>query len=433
MERNNPKVVRAWCLYDWANSVYNLVITSTIFPIYYISVTTVNDSDLVDFFGFSVPNTVLYSYSLSFSFLVIALLQPLLSGVADTVGNKKIFMKFFTYLGSGACIALYFFTGQNVEFGITASVLASIGYGGALVFYNSFLPEIVTFDRFDRVSARGFSYGYVGSVLLLIFNLVMIQQPAWFGLQEGDLPARIAFLTVGIWWIGFSQITFYFLPNQTSERRAHGHYLAKGYHEIQKVYRSLTDLPQLKKFLASFFFYSIGVQTIMYLAATFGDKEIKLSPSKLIMTVLIIQLVGVLGSWLFARVSERRGNKFSLMVMIMIWILICVAAYYTYTEYQFFALAFAAGMVMGGIQSLSRATYSKLIPKNTIDHASYFSFYEVTYNISIVIGTFCYGLIEHWTGSMRYSALALGMFFIIGLLFLYRVSVPRVSEEAATI
>jgi len=429
MKLNNPKVIRAWCVYDWANSVYNLVITSTIFPIYYISVTTIEGSDLVKFFGFSVPNTVLYSYSLSFSFLVIAFMQPFLSGIADSAGNKKSFMKAFTYLGSISSISLYFFSGSNVEFGITASVLASVGYGGALVFYNSFLPEISTFDQYDRVSAKGFSYGYLGSVLLLIFNLAMIQKPEWFGLSEGSLPARISFLTVGIWWLGFAQITFHYLPGNIYKREVKKNYLSVGYREIRKVWRSLDELPELKKFLISFFFYSIGVQTIMYLAATFGDKELQLSAGKLIITVLIIQLVAIVGSYIFAKISEVRGNRFSLIIMILIWILVSVAAFYTYTDYQFFALAFTAGMVMGGIQSLSRSTYSKLIPSNTIDHTSYFSFYDVTFNLSIVIGTFFYGLIEHWTGSMRYSALALGGFFIIGLIFLVNVSIPRSSEE----
>lgn len=430
MELNNPKIIRAWCVYDWSNSVYNLVITSTIFPIYYISVTTTTGSDLVSFFGFSVPNTVLYSYSLSFSFLVIALLQPLLAGIADSVGNKKSFMRAFTYLGSISCISLYFFSGENIEFGIACSVLASIGYGGALVFYNSFLPEIASFDRYDQVSARGFSYGYVGSVLLLVFNLVMIQKPEWFGMVEGSLPARISFLTVGIWWIGFSQITFYYLPANVYKQSVKRNYLVSGYAELRKVLRSLKGLPELRKFLLSFFFYSIGVQTIMYLAATFGDKELHLSSGKLIITVLIIQLVAVFGSYLFAKISEYRGNRFSLLTMIVIWIGVCIAAFYTYTDYEFFALAFSAGLVMGGIQSLSRATYSKLIPADTIDHASYFSFYEVTFNLSIVVGTFSYGFIEHWTGSMRYSALALGGFFIVGMFFLWNVTIPRKSQEA---
>ena len=430
MELNNPRVIKAWCLYDWANSVYNLVITSTIFPVYYIAVTTSGDSDLVNFFGFSLPNTVLYSYSLSFSFLVVAAMQPILSGIADYSGNKKNFMKYFTWLGGLSCICLFFFDGENVEFGITCSVFASIGYGGALVFYNSYLPEIATYDQYDTISAKGFSYGYIGSVLLLIFNLVMIQKPEWFGLTPGNLPAKISFLTVGVWWIGFAQITFYNLPENTQSKKIMMQHLLNGYNEIRKVWFSLAQLPDLKKYLRSFFFYNTGVQTIMYLAATFGSKELELSAVKLIMSVLIIQLVAIPGSFLFARLSNKSGNRFSLSTMVIMWIFICIAAYLVQNEFQFYALAFSVGLIMGGIQSLSRATFTKLMPANTIDHASYFSFYSVTYNISTVIGTFAFGFIEQLTGSMRNSALSLGGFFVIGFILLLQVRIPRSEKEA---
>ncbi|MCZ6521314.1 MAG: MFS transporter, partial [Bacteroidetes bacterium] len=325
------------------------------------------------------------------------------------------------------------FDGQNIEYGIICSVLASIGYSGSLVFYNSFLPEIATYDRYDRISARGFSYGYIGSVILLVFNLLMIEKPGWFGLEAGTLPAKISFLTVGLWWIGFSQITFKYLPAGVSKNRVLKEYIFKGYREVRIVLKSLEELPSLKKFLLSFFFYNTGVQTVMYLAASFGDKELKLSAGKLIGTILIIQIVAILGSYLFARLSEARGNKFSINTMVIIWVLICVSAYFVGNENEFYALAFAVGLVMGGIQALSRATYAKLIPSNTIDHASYFSFYDVTYNVSIVLGTLSYGLIEHWTGSMRNSTLALGGFFLIGLVFLLKVRIPKSEKEAYTI
>ncbi len=429
---NNKKVVNAWCMFDWANSVYSLVITSAIFPTYYSSVTKALDgSDMVNFFGMEVVNSVLYSYALSFSFLVVAAILPLLSGIADYSGKKKFFMGMFTYLGSFSCIGLFFFTGPNIELGIIFSVMASIGYSGSLVFYNSYLPEIVSSDRFDIVSAKGFSFGYIGSVLLLIVNLVMVQMPEMFGLGDGGFAARVSFLTVGLWWMGFAQISFYYLPSNPFNRKVTGEYLTKGYAEIRKVWRSLEGLPDLKKFLTSFFFYNTGVQTVMYLAVLFGTKELALEDSKLILSVLVIQLVAIGGSYLFAKVSEARGNKYSLSTMIVIWVLICVAAYFTVNEYQFYGLAFVVGMVMGGIQALSRATYSKLIPDSTIDHASYFSFYDVTYNVSIVVGTFSYGAIEHLTGSMRNSALALGIFFILGFYFLRKVTIMNKQVDDA--
>jgi len=428
---NNPRVIRAWCMYDWANSVYSLVITSAIFPVYFQAVTTQsNGVDIVNFFGFEVVNSVLYSYSLSFSFLILAPLLPLLSGTADYLGNKKLFMKVFVYIGGLACIGLFFFDETNLEWGIICSIFASIGYAGSLVFYDAFLPEIVTADNYDRTSARGYSMGYYGSVILLVLNLVIIQ--FWEPLQfpnEGT-AVRFAFLLVGLWWIGFAQITFYGLPEKPNQQKASGKILLNGYRELRKVWNSLVHYPNLKKYLLAYFFFNMGVQTVMYMAATFGSKELKLDDTKLILTVLIIQLVASLGAMLFARISGLRGNKFTLMLMIGMWIVICYGAYLTRSETEFFILAFFVGIVMGGIQSLSRATYSKLIPSATVDHASYFSFFDVTFNLSLVGGTFSYGLVEHLTGSMRNSTIALMLFFIIGMAILSRVAITNQEHKS---
>jgi MFS transporter, UMF1 family len=423
---NDPKIIRAWTMYDWANSVYSLVITTAIFPVYYNAVTKNPDgSDIVFFFGYPISNTVLYSYSLSLSFLIVAPLLPLLSGIADYIGNKKVFMKFFVYLGGSACIGLYFFTGSNIEWGILCSILASIGYAGSLVFYDAFLPEIATEDKFDVVSAKGYSMGYYGSVLLLIVNLLMITFWATIGFPNEQAAVRFSFLLVGVWWIGFSQIAFVRLPDSRSAQKKGGRFVFNGYHELKKVWVSLRNFPNLKRYLVSYFFFNMGVQTVMYLASNFGIKELKLPDDRLILAMLIIQLIGSLGAYLFAGFSKRRGNKIALLTMISIWIVICILAYFTTTEYEFYGIAVIVGLVMGGIQSLSRATYSKLIPSNSIDHASYFSFFDVTFTLSIVFGTFSYGLIEHITGSMRNSTLALGTFFIIGMLLLSRVTVTN--------
>jgi UMF1 family MFS transporter len=423
---NKNKVQCAWSMYDWANSVYSLVITSTIFPVYYNSVTTgIDGSDRVNFFGWEVVNTVLYSYSIAFSFFIIAIFSPLLSGIADASGKKLAFMKFFAYLGSISCIGLFFFDGDNLEFGIMCSVLASIGYAGSIVFYNAYLPEIAEEHEYDFLSARGFALGYIGSVILLVFNLLMIQFPEWFGVPEGSFPARFSFLITGIWWAGFSQIPFRILPKNPYKKKIENKFLLKGYEEIRRVFLQVKKIPVMKRYLASFFFYSMGVQTVMYLAASFGDKELGLPGDQLILTVLIIQFVAIGGSYLFAFISKILGNKISLMIMVFIWIGICGAAYYVYSVYEFYALAFVVGMVMGGIQSLSRSTFSKLIPVETTEHASFFSFYDVTEKLAIVIGTFTYGAIEQWTGSMRNSAVSLGFFFLVGLGFLLLVSIPK--------
>ncbi|MBL7865520.1 MAG: MFS transporter [Cyclobacteriaceae bacterium] len=426
---NNPRIINAWCVYDWANSVYSLVITSAIFPVYYQAVTTGADgSDQVSFFGFTLANSVLYSYALSFAFLVVAPLLPLLSGIADYAGRKKTFMKLFVYIGGLGCMGLYFFEGPNIEWGILCSVLASLGYAGSVVFYDAFLPEIASEDRMDAVSARGYSMGYYGGVVLLIINLVMIMNWNTFGFSSEGMATRFAFLMVGLWWIGFAQYTFAVLP-ETRRASSGKRLLFHGYHELIKVWKSFASHKDIGRYLGAYFFFNMGVQTVMYMAATFGSKELKLEDGKLIVTVLLIQLVGAIGAHLFARISRARGNKATLVIMIISWIGICLLAYWVTTEYEFYVIAVLVGTVMGGIQSLSRATYAKLIPASSIDNASYFSFFDVTFNLSIVCGTFSYGLIEHLTGSMRNSTLALAVFFIIGLILLRRVESKSLSPR----
>ncbi|RAK00245.1 UMF1 family MFS transporter [Larkinella arboricola] len=427
--KNNPRVINAWCLYDWANSVHSLVIVSSIFPVYF-SATALNNTggNVIDFLGFSVKNSVLFSYAVSVSFLLIALLSPFSSALADYSGRKKSFMQFFCLLGSVSCSLLYFFTQETTTFAVFCFILSLVGWGGSIVFYNSYLPEIVTEDQIDRVSARGFTMGYIGSVLLMVFNLTMILFPQWYGGMSGAMASRISFLTVGIWWLGFSQLSFRYLPDAERRRAAEtsGNWLFNGFRELKKVYAQVQKQALLKKFLLAFFVYNMAVQTVMYIATIFGSDELKLPAQSLIITILLIQLIAIPGAILFARLSGRFGNVYALMMAVTVWIGICVGAYYVQTEYQFYALAVLVGLVMGGIQALSRATYSKLIPGDTQETASYFSFYDVTEKLSIVIGTLMYGLIEQVTGSMRNSVLALLALFVVGLLLLWRIPSQKV-------
>jgi UMF1 family MFS transporter len=348
-----------------------------------------------------------------------------LSGIADYVGRKKLFLKIFMYLGSASCISLYFFDGSNIEFGVICSVLASLGFSGSLVFYNAFLPEIVSRDKFDSVSARGYSFGYVGSVILLIICLVLITFYDFFGFNNSALATRFTFLLVGIWWIVFSQITFINVPEVVKNQKISFSILSYGINELIKVWNYLKNVRNLKLFLFSFFFYSMGVQTVMLIASYFGDKELNLDQNKLILTVLIIQIVAIFGAYFFAYISKNKGNKFSLIIMNILWIIICVSAYFIQDENQFYLLATTVGLVMGGIQSLSRSTFSKLIPIEIEDNASFFNFYAISYNISIVLGTFSYGYIEQLTGSMRISTLVLASYFLIGLVILFFVKIRK--------
>ena len=435
MEKGNKKVITAWTFYDWANSVYNLVITATILPIYYKAVTITEDangneiSNMVHFMGMDFKNTTLYDLSIAFANLVVAAIIPLLSGIADYGGSKKRFMQFFCYLGAISCSMLYFFTRDHLGLGIFFMVLACIGFWGSLVFYNAFLPEIAESSEQDKVSARGFAMGYVGSSILLIFNLMMVQKPEWFGITNAGVATRISFLTVGVWWIGFAQIPFFFLPGKTGSSVKRENFFMKGYQELRKVWNELKHNPRLKSYLLAFSVYNMGVQTVMLVATLFGASEIKMKTGELITTILIIQFVAMFGAYLFSFVSKKIGNIKTLMVAVFIWIGACVGTYFfCYTPTDFFVVAGFVGLVMGGIQSLSRSTYSKMLP-DTKDHASYFSFYDVTEKICIVLGMATFGIINELSSGMRKPIIMLIVFFIAGFILLMRIPKEQSTEN----
>lgn len=419
LTKNDKKTIRAWAFFDWANSAYNLVITSTIFPAYYVAITANKATgDRVTFFGKSFVNTALSDYALATAYLIVAILLPILTSIADYQGNKKIFMKCFTWLGALSCACLFFFKLSDLEFGIICFALAAIGYTGGFVFYNSYLPEIATLDMQDKVSAKGFTYGYVGSVLLQIVCFIFVLFPKQFGLNAGS-AAQLSFLLVGIWWIGFAYIPFTVLPKGSPNAQSHHKNIIKGgFIELSNVWRKVKQMPLLKRYLPAFFFYSMGVQTIMLVAASFGAKLLNLPTAKLITVVLIIQLVAIAGANLMSQLSEKYGNVPVLSVVVLVWIGVCIGAFFITTATQFYIMAAVVGLVMGGVQSLSRSTYSKYLPQDIPDTASFFSFYDVTEKLAIVGGMFSFGFIEELTGSMRNSALMLCIFFIIGLILL---------------
>ena len=427
MQKNNPRIINAWCMYDWANSVHNLVITASVFPVYFSATALATDGgDVIDFFGIQVKNTVLFSWSVSCSFLLIALLIPFCTAIADYTGRKKTFMKFFCYLGAVSSACLFFFKRDTLELSVLAFMTSLIGWSGSIVFYNSFLPEIATEENYDRFSARGFALGYLGAVVLLLFNLSMIMFPAWYGIVDKSLPARLSFLSVGIWWVVFAQIPFRRLPNNVYNRKTEGSWIFNGFKKLGIVFRQLQKQILLPRYLIAFFIFNMGVQTVMYVATLFGANELKLPPKSLITTILLIQIIGIAGSYFFSWLSGKLGNIYALMIGVATWIGICTAAYFVTKEEEFYMLAATVGMVMGGIQALSRATYTKLIPDDTKDTASYFSFYDVTEKISLVLGTFTFGFIEAITGSMRNSILALLVYFVIGLFLLARIPSQKV-------
>ena len=427
MQTASKKVVNGWAMYDWANSVYNLVITSTIFPAYYEAVTgDGNENTLIDKIkigNYEFSNTALYNYILAIAFVIVAIMSPILSSIADYRGNKKQFLRFFCTMGSLSCASLYFFDSDHIMGGLISVIIACVGFWSSLVFYNSYLPEIAAPEDRDRISAKGFMMGYIGSVLLQIICFVFVLKPELFGIKVGK-ASQISFLLVGVWWVSFGWLAISRLPQSKGVKGAHSkNLITQGYKELHKVWIELKTQPLLKQFLVSFFFYNMGVQTVMLAATLYGKSELNIPTTNLIIAILIIQLVAIPGAHLMAKLASKWGNFNTLMIAILIWIGGCIIGYYLPRNglLPFYCLSIIVGFVMGGIQSVSRSTYSKLMPE-THDTTSYFSFYDVTEKVAIVIGMFSFGFINEITGSQRNSVLALCIFFIIGFVLLYRTS-----------
>ena len=424
IQKNIPKVVNAWKFYDWANSVHSLVIASAVFPIYYGAVTLSNTDSPRKFMGFQ-PEAA-FNFSLAICFFIIILLSPVLSSIADTIGNKKKFLQFFCYLGSLSCMGMYFFTEDRIGLGLLLNILAGLGYWGSMVFYNSYLPEIVTEDRMDKVSAQGFMWGYIGSVILLVFCLVLIQV---IGKENPGFYTRLSFALVGLWWMGFAQFTFRNIPSNPYDKKIPTHIFKSSFQELYKVWKEVNQYRQLRIFLGSFFFYSLGMQTIFLVAALFGQTEIGLPTEKLIITILLIQLEAILGAWLFSFLSGKIGNRNTLLIGIFIWVIVCVIGYLIRkedpnVEMQFYIMAALVGLVMGGIQALSRSTYAKLLPE-TEDHTTYFSFYDIFEKLALCLGLFLFGLIIELTNGMKVSTITMGLSFIISFVIMCFLRMPK--------
>ena len=428
LERGSKKLINAWAFYDWANSVYTLVISTAVFPIYYSSMASsfANIEGKIVFLGALWNPTTLYDYTLAFSFLIVAFISPILSGIADYTGDKLKFLKRFCLLGSISVISLFFFKGESTLWiALLCTVFASIGFWGSIVFYNAYLPEVAYPEQQDAVSAKGFIYGYVGSVLLLIFSLVLVQKPEWFGITDPTFAPRITFALVGVWWFGFAQITYKRLPKNELNQKSDKEYIWNGFLELKSVFKSLNSQSHLKYFLMAFFFLSVGVQTIILMAGIFGSEELGLPTFNLILTILIVQIVAIFGAYLFSKLSDRIGNISTLKITLCIWGLVCFIAFVLdkdqpNVDNYFYAMGIVLGFVLGATQSLTRSTYSKLLPE-TQDHATYFSFYDVTEKIAIVLGMIVFGLLIAITGSMQYSVLALSGFFFMAFLCLFKL------------
>ncbi|MFT5862037.1 MAG: UMF1 family MFS transporter [Flavobacteriales bacterium] len=426
LKKGDTKLLNAWAFYDWANSVYSLVIASAVFPLFYGALFRSAGIEEIEVFGMVLRKSPLIFYTTAIAFTIVAVISPVLSGIADYIGNKKFFLKLFCYIGALSTIGLYWFSLEHIYIGLFMYLMALVGFWGSLVFYNSYLPDIAYPEQQDAISAKGFSMGYVGSVLLLVLCLAMILGHKMFGFEDEGMPTRLSFVLTGIWWIGFSQYSYKHLPKGNSHNgKLTKKVIFQGFKELKSIWTAMQDQLRLKRYLIAFFVYSMAVQTVMLAAAYFGEQELEWGSDSerttgLIVSILLIQLVAVVGAVLTSRLSAKVGNIKALIYINIVWIVICAWAYFVYTPVQFYITAAFVGLVMGGIQSLSRSTYAKFLPE-TDDTTSYFSFYDVAEKIGIVIGMFLYGLIEELTGSMRFSIVFLILFFVVGVFLLLKV------------
>lgn len=432
LPKGSRKLLNAWAFYDWANSVYSLVIASAVFPLFYGALFRSAGIEEIEVFGIMLRRSPLIFYTTAIAFAIVSIISPILSGIADYVGNKKFFLKFFCYMGALSTIALFWFSLEHIYFGLLCYLLGLVGFWGSIVFYNSYLPDIAHPEQHDKISAKGYAMGYVGSVLLLVLCLAMILGYEVFGFESEALPTKLSFVLTGVWWIAFSQYTYKYLPKgNKADGPLTKQVLFNGFQELKKIWKDLGGQLRLKRYLIAFFVYSMAVQTVMLAAAYFGEQELEWGSDSerttgLITSILLIQLIAVVGAILMARLSERIGNIKALVYVNIFWIFICAYAYFITTPMEFYIAAVLVGLVMGGIQALSRSTYSKFLPE-TEDTTSYFSFYDVSEKIGIIIGMFLYGFVEQLTGSMRYSIVFLIIFFVLGVILLFRV--PRNQKD----
>jgi len=419
---SDSKTQWGWAMYDWANSSYSLVISTAIFPIYYAAVMDGAGKMNFPFFGGDISTTAAYTFVVAAAFLTISLITPYLSALSEISGKKKSFMRAFIYCGSMACAGMFFFTESIMWWGLLSPYLASLCFSGSLVFYNSYLPEIAKIEDQDSLSARGFALGYLGSSLVLIASLVFIQNPDWLGISDVALVTRLSFVFVGIWWLCWGEFALYRLPQGVSilVEKNKG-YVRESYLRLFLVFKEFNKINGLNRFLLGFFFASAGVQTVILIASLFGTKVLGLDSSSLILTILLIQFVAILGSWLFAKLSETYGNIRSLILASALWVVICVLAFFVNSELQFYLLGASVGLVMGGLQSLGRSTFSKMLPLED-EHVTYFSFFDIAEKLATVLGMVAVGWVETVTGDLRLSPLVLSVFFLIAMFLWFGVN-----------
>ncbi len=423
---------KAWYFYDWANSAFATTVSGVLFGPYLIAIAEeAAVDDRVSVLGLDVAPGALPAYVVTFSTLVSAVLLPLLGAVADRTARKKDMLAGFAWAGAFFAALLFFMTGDNWQLGAITFVLANLCFGASAVFNDAILPLISDESERDRVSTRGWAYGYAGGGLLLALNFVLVSLHDTFGLTEG-MAVRISLLSAAVWWAAFTFIPFRGLRNHPPAHVEHvkGGVVQRSFGQLWATLKDMRNYPVALTFLLAYLFFNDGIQTVISQASVYGVEELGFPQGTMLGVYLLVQFVAVGGALLFGRVAARRGAKSTILGGLVVWMLIVTAALFIPEEslLPLVALGVAIGVVLGGTQALARSYFSLLIPRGK--EAEYFSFYHAMERGTSWFGTLVFGLVYTFTGSYRPAIFALIVFFVIGGLLLLRVDTARGIREA---
>ncbi|MFN2136079.1 MAG: MFS transporter [Candidatus Promineifilaceae bacterium] len=432
---NDQREIRGWVMYDWANSAFSTTVVTALLGPYILALAESSNTPLT-LFGVTIEPAAIFPIAASLSVALQIFFLPLLGTIADYTYLKKRMMMAFAYTGAAATILLFFVgddfdligTNGAIVFGSLMLIVANLCFGAAVVFYNSFLPDIATPDLRDAVSSQGFAMGYLGGGLLLLVNLVMLTV-----MDDTALAVRLSLASAGIWWLLFT----YLYPQQRLRQRAPArelpegaNFLTHGTREIVNTLKNLyRDYPETLRFLVAYLVYNDGIQTVIIVSTAFAADEMGVATDMLLLLVLLIQFMAFFGALLFGRLARRIGAKRAILISLVIWSGCVIFAYaFLYELWQLFALGFFVALVLGGSQALSRSLFSQMIPR---DHeAEYFGFYEISERGTSWLGPLAFGVAVQATGSQRVAIVTLIGFFVVGLLLLSRVNVRQAMLDA---
>ena len=437
--KNDPREIFGWKMYDWANSAFYTTVVGALFSPYLtrLAQSAVGENGVVLDLGFlgAVTAKSLPSLCVSISVGAQVFLLPVLGALGDYSNLKKRLMALFCYIGVTANCLLFFIQDGLYLWGGLLFIIANVCFGASIVFYNSFLPEITTEDQSDKVSSRGFAYGYLGGGLLLALNLVLVLGASRLGISTG-LAVRLSLFSAGIWWGGFAIITFRLLKTrpETKKLPPGKSYLTTGFLELASTFRELGRLPLTLRYLFGYLIYNDGIQTVIFASSAFLEQELfkNGNPTFLLEIFLMVQFVAVFGALLFERLAYIIKTKNAILVSLILWAGVVIYAYrFLHTVREAWIMAALIAIVLGGSQALSRSLFSRMIPAGK--EASFFGLYEVSERGTSWMGPLLFSVVIARTGSYRQALLSLIFFFVVGLIVLLFTDTDRAIHEAGNL